>query len=117
MIVRSSAKSIRQIYPGLFRRPEDGQEPYAHVSDTKVESAKAQKSRALYLRDEKVVTFKKDPSKSDFPVLFDPDAGARFTADRVARTKEKNLPEEQYDNTGKKKTLNKHSSSLVNDWA
>ncbi len=116
MNISPTSKYIRQQQAGYFRRPEDGKQPYAHVNETKLESAKEQKSRSVYVKNERVVSFEKEVSNADFPKLFDSDAGIRFNTERIAETKNKETPPKEYDKTAKGKTQ-KEEEKLINDWA
>lgn len=117
MNIGSASETIRQTQAGRFRRPGDGQEPFAHIKDSRLESAKEQKSQSVFVNSQKTVTFKKEVSKSDFPRLFDHDAGTKFTVERIAETKKKDSSQEQYESSGKKKNQNKQNTSIVDEWA
>ena len=116
MNISPTSKYIRQQQAGYFRRPEDGQQPYAYVNETKLGSAKEQKSRSVYVKNEKVVSFQKEVSKADFPKLFDSDVGMKFNTERISETKNKETSPEEYDKTAKRKTPKKEDQ-LINDWA
>ncbi|MBW2107743.1 MAG: hypothetical protein JRI36_03625 [Deltaproteobacteria bacterium] len=120
MIHLSYDMSIRQDQAGRFRRPEDGRQPYAHVRQNRLESTREQKRRSIYVGRQQAVTIKKEPSKSDFPKMFDPDVGTRFVMDdRMPAIRPKQVHEDQPGPAPaiEKKTLSTPKTSLVDDWA
>lgn len=107
---------IRQQQAGRFSRPEDGKGPFAHVNDQKLDSIKGQKERSVYVNNEKAVTWQKELTESDFPKLFDSDAGAKSNAKKIGEAKKEEKPLQQYDKTEKTQTGAKQER-LVDQWA
>jgi hypothetical protein len=113
----SASDTIRQAQAGRFRGPDDGRNPYAHVNDSRLKSAKDQKSRSIFVNSQKTITFKKEVSESAFPRLFDHDAGMQFVLDKIAESKTGDHSFGQYDSAGKKKEQSKQYPSIVDEWA
>lgn len=100
MKINNNIEYIRQQQLGQFRRPEDGKEPYAYVGNQKLKSTNEPEESSVYVNDEIVVTFGND-LRSDFPNLFDYDAGLRLDTEKTAETKKEEKLHPQYDKTGK----------------
>jgi hypothetical protein len=84
MTVISSTQTIRQQRAGTFSRPEDGSEPFAHINSEKIDSVGRRMNRSIYVQGEKSVTFDKIPLQSDFPNIFDYDAGLRLEVEKIS---------------------------------
>ena len=106
MKITDNSNYIRQQLPGQFSVPEDGNEPFAHVNDQKLDSAKELKEGSVYIDNERVVTLDKD-LRSDFPKLFDYELGLKIDTKKVSETDKEENFQQQYDKTGKTQTLNK----------
>lgn len=111
---------IRQQQTGQFRRPEDSKKPFAYVNNQKLVSAKDQTERSVYINNKKITTRKKGLAKSDFPKLFDSDAGARVNIEKTGKTDKEEKALMQYDKTGKETTTTQapaKKETFVDQWA
>jgi len=100
MKINDTTVHIRQQQPGQFRRPEDGKEPYAHVTDQKLESTPDQTTCSIYINNEKLATMEQGIG-SDFPKIFDSNAGLKFNTQKISTTGKEEKLYEQYDQNGK----------------
>ncbi|MEW5947834.1 MAG: hypothetical protein AB1711_00265 [Thermodesulfobacteriota bacterium] len=100
MKINDATVHIRQQQPGQFRRPEDGKEPYAHVTDQKLTSAPDQTKCSIYINKEKIVTIEQGIG-SDFPKIFDYDAGLKISTQKISTTGKEEKVYERYDQNGK----------------
>ena len=116
MDIKTNTEIIRQQEPGKFRRPEDGNKPYTHTGDEKIESVEETRHSSVYVGDEKALEIEKS---SDFPKLFDADSGLELKVD--SRGSEKAASKEeaptQYDRNGKSVSMIKEETNVVDEWA
>jgi len=112
----SSPKGIRQQQPGMFRRQEDGEEPFVHVQDGKVDSARAHNTRSVYVEGGRVLTFEKGMLETDFPQLFDHDAGLKLKPAKMKGThnETKEIPRKAKEEPQRSAA---DKARLVDDWA
>jgi hypothetical protein len=109
MKINNSSDFIRQAQVGQFRRLEDGKEPFVRVKGQKLESTKDQKTRSIYIDQEKLLTFEKGIGSNSLN-LFDFDAGLKYKTERISgTTKGEKLPE-QYDKNGKERNTTKQET-------
>jgi len=114
MKITETASSIRQQQPGQFRKPEDGSAPFTHVNDQKLVTTKDQKGYSVYVSNEKLVA----PDRvieSDFPKLFDFDAGVQFSLEKLSRTPRDEDIHPQYDKAAKPEIMTK-KKSIIDQW-
>jgi hypothetical protein len=116
MNITDTSDHIRQQQAGQFRRPGDGQGPFIRVNDQRLESAKDQRTRSVFVNNESVVSFERGILESDFPKIFDCDAGMKFNAERIRETEKEEKPQEQYDKDGQSQTVTKQEN-IVDQWA
>jgi len=99
MRINHSLDTIRQQEPGQFKIPENGKEPFVHVSDQKLDSINEAKERSVYINNENIASLNGD-SRSDFPTLFDYDAGLKFNTRKMSETHREEKLSQQYNKTG-----------------
>ncbi|MBN1841796.1 MAG: hypothetical protein JW883_05880 [Deltaproteobacteria bacterium] len=116
MNITDTSDHIRQQQAGQFRRPGDGREPFIRVNDQRLESARDQKTRSVFVNNESVVSFGRGILQSAFPKLFDSDAGMKFNAERIRETEKEEKPQEQYDKDGQPQTVTSQKN-IVDQWA
>ncbi len=116
MDITTNTEIIRQQEPGQFRRPEDGEKPYAHAGDEKVKSVEETKHSSVYVGDEKTQEIEKS---SDFPKLFDADSGLNIKVEtsKSGETESKDEAPAQYDKNGKSVSMTKEETNVVDEWA
>lgn len=114
MNITDTFDHIRQQQAGQFRRPGDGQEPFIRVNDQRLESAKDQKTPSVFVNNESVVSFEKGILESDFPKIFDSDAGMKFNAERIRETEKEEKHQERYDRQQQTVTS---QENIVDQWA
>jgi hypothetical protein len=113
MKINDKVDFIRQQNPGRFRRPEDGEEPYAHVRGKRLDSTNAPKERSVYIEDEYLVSWDKDGAQS--PKLFDYDTGVKLDTAMTETNKNGKEPL-NYDKDGKTQTMSKREG-IIDQWA
>jgi len=116
MKITDALDYIRQQQPGQFRSPKDGKEPFAHVGGQKLISRWEQEERSAYVKNEKVVAWRKDIIESLFPKLFDSDAGIKVDTQKTDETRNDEKRRLQYDKTGKAQVETK-KNTLVDQLA
>ena len=116
MNITDTSDHVRQQQAGQFRRPGDGQEPFIYVNDQRLESAKEQKTRSVFVNNESVVSFERGILESDFPKIFDSDAGMKFNAEEIRETEKEEKRQEEYDKDGKPQTVTSQKN-IVDQWA
>jgi|GEM_PF-2535433 len=116
MNTTDTSDHIRQQQAGQFRRPDDGQEPFVRVKDQRLESAKDQKTRSVFVNNESVISFERGILESDFPKIFDSDAGMKFNAEKIRETEKEEKPQEQYDKDEQPQTVTSQEN-IVDQWA
>ncbi|MBW1741550.1 MAG: hypothetical protein JRJ42_10535 [Deltaproteobacteria bacterium] len=82
------------------------------MNDQKLDRAEL-KERSVYVNNEKIVTWEKETIKSDFPKLFDSDAGAKYHIERIGETNKEEKPQQQYDKTGKAQKMTKQERAII----
>ncbi len=102
---------IRQQHYGQFRLPENGKGPYVHAKGQKLDNTLEQKNVSIYVENETVFSSEKG-LKSDFPKLFDPDAGMNIEAKKPEKEKKSY---QEYENTGNERPVTKQDS-IINEW-
>ena len=85
MKINNSSDYIRQAQVGQFKRPEDGKEPFVRVKGQKLESTNDQKTRSIYVDQEKLLTFKKEVGSNSLN-LFDFNAGLKYETEKISGT-------------------------------
>ncbi|MFH1146501.1 MAG: hypothetical protein V1736_02190 [Pseudomonadota bacterium] len=113
MKITSHSSPIRQQQPGQFTRRADGAGPFAHINKTKVDSRADQKALSVFVRDQKLLTVEKGLG-SDFPRLFDHDAGLEVKPDKTRNGGEEKS--RTYAEAGKTKTQAKQKNT-IDKWA
>lgn len=113
MKINSLNSPIRQQHPGQFIRRQDGTEPFARIKDTKLDSRADQRLCSVYVSSDKLLTVEQGFG-SDFPKLFDYDAGLQLKTSKLkAGGEDKN---QTYDEAGKTKTPVKQERT-IDKWA
>jgi hypothetical protein len=107
--MKISNNYVRQQQFGQFRLPEDGKGPFVHANGQKLDNTLEQKNVSIYVENETVFSSEKG-LKSDFPKLFDSDAGVKF--EKPQNEKESY---QEYENTGNERPVNK-PDSIINEW-
>ena len=115
MKITENASYIRQQQPGQFRRPEDGTTPVARVNDQKLDNIGEQRKSSVYVSSEKLGALDK-VIESDFPKLFDFDAGMQFSLEKLSRTHRDEDIHPQYDKTAKTDMTTK-KEWIIDQWA
>jgi hypothetical protein len=105
---------IRQQQNGQFRLPENGKGPYVHANGQKLDNTLEQKNVSIYVENETVFSSEKG-LKSDFPKLFDSDAGVKFETIEAKKPQNKGESYQGYENTGNERPANKQDS-IINEW-
>ena len=111
MIISNNTNNhIRQHHYGQFNLPENGKGPYVHANGQKLDNTLEQANISIYVENKTVFSSEKG-LKSDFPKLFDSDAGVRFETIE-AKKEEKSYRE--YAKTGNERPVNKQDS-IINE--
>jgi len=105
---------IRQQQYGQFKLPENGKGPYVHANGQKLDNTLEQKNVSIYVENEAVFSSEKG-LKSDFPKLFDSDAGAKFETVEAKKSEKKEKSYQEYENTGNEPPVNKQDS-IISEW-
>ena len=114
MKITENASCIRQQQPGQFRRPEDGTTPVARVNDQKLDNIDEQRKSSVYVSSEKLIALDR-ARESDFPKLFDFDAGVQFSFEKLSRTHRDEDIHPQNDKTAKTQIMPK-KESIIDEW-
>ena len=91
---------IRQQQIGQFTRLQDPNDPFVYVNNQKLDSTEEKEKSSIYINNENVVTLEKEKS-SNFPKLFDFDAGMKFNTKKISKSNNEEKPNLQYDKTAK----------------
>jgi hypothetical protein len=105
---------IRQQQYGQFKLPENGTGPYVHANGQKLENTLEQKNVSFYVENETVFSSAKG-LKSNFPKLFDSNAGAKFETIEAKKLQNEKKSYQGYENTGNDQPANKQDS-IINEW-
>lgn len=105
---------VRQQQFGQFRLPEDGKGPFVHANGQKLDNTLEQKNVSIYVENESVFSSEKG-LKSDFPKLFDPDAGLGFETIEAKKSEKEKKSYQDYENTGNTRPVNKQDS-MISEW-
>jgi hypothetical protein len=114
MKINDKVDFIRQQHPGQFRRPEDGEEPYAHVKGQKLDTTNVPKARSVYIENEYLVSW--DKNRAPAPKLLDYDAGVKLDTERLTETNKNEKEPLNYDRDGKTQTMSTREV-IIDQWA
>jgi hypothetical protein len=115
MKITENSSYIRQQQPGQFRRAEDSKAPFNHVNDQNPVTIKEQKGYTVYIGGEKPIALDR-VIESDFPKLFDFDAGMQYSLEKLSWTAKDEDIHPQYDKTAKTEMMTK-KESIIDQWA
>lgn len=107
--------SIRQHHLGQFRRPEDGNQPYAHVNSQKLESKEEQYKSTVYVNNNNVVSLEKRIASNSHKI-FDSDAGLKASIKKLSKTSRDEKADIGYDKTGKAKITIPNNDARIDEW-
>ena len=105
---------IRQQQYGQFKLPGNGKGPYVHANGQKLDNTLEQKNVSIYIEDEAVFSSEKG-LKSDFPKLFDSDAGANLETIKAKKSEKEGKSYQKSEETGNVQPVNKQDS-IINEW-
>jgi hypothetical protein len=114
MKTSNNTNYIRQQQFGQFRLPENGKGPFVHANGQKLDNTLEQKNVSIYVENETVFSSEKG-LKSDFPKLFDSNAGAKFETIEAKKPQNEKESYQEYENTGNERPVNK-PDSIINEW-
>lgn len=114
MKISNNTNHVRQQQYGQFRLPEDGKGPYVHANGQKLDNTLEQENVSIYVENEIVFSSEKG-LKSDFPKLFDSDAGMDFETIEAKKPEKEKKSYQGYENTGNERPVNKQDS-IINEW-
>lgn len=105
---------IRQQQYGRFKLPGNGKGPYVHANGQKLDNTLEQKNVSIYVENETVFSSEKG-LKSNFPKLFDSDAGTKFVTVEAKKSEKEEKSYHEYENTGNEPPANKQDS-IISEW-
>jgi hypothetical protein len=114
MKITENASYIRQQQPGQFRRPEDSKASFNQVNEQNPVTIKEQKGYSVYIGNEKLGALDK-VIESDFPKLFDFDAGMQYSLEKLSRSPRDEDIHPQYDETAKTQIIPKNERN-IDEW-
>lgn len=112
--MKFSNNNIRQQQYGQFRLPENGKGPYVYANGQRMDNTLEQKNVSIYVENGTVFSSEKG-LKSDFPKLFDSDAGMNFKTIEAKKPEKEGKSYQEYESTGSKRPVNKQDS-IINEW-
>ena len=115
MKITDTTDYIRQQQIGQFRRLQDPNDPFVYVNNQRLDSTEEKEKSSIYINNENVVTLEKEKS-SNFPKLFDFDAGMKFNTKKISKSNKEEKPDLQYDKTAKEQDLGEQGS-LIDQWS
>ncbi len=113
-ISNNTNSHIRQHHYGQFNLPENGKGPYVHANGQKMDNTLEQANVSIYVENETVFSSKKG-LKSDFPKLFDSDAGTKLETINAKKLEKKGESYQGYETTGNERSGNKQDG-IINEW-
>ena len=112
--MKISDNNIRQQQYGQFKLPANGKGPYVHVNGQKLDHTLEQAKVSIYVENETVLRSERG-LKSDFPKLFDSDAGVKFETIKAKKLQNEEKGYQEYESIGSERPVTKQDS-IINEW-
>lgn len=102
---------IRQQQIGQFKSPQNPNDLFVYANNQTLNTTEEKEKSSIYINNENVVTLEKEKS-SNFPKLFDFDAGVKFNTKKISKSNKEEKPHLQYDKTAKTQVVSEQESSI-----